>query len=268
MLIDTHRPKTTVEQQGDLEGIANSYYQYMMDTVIDFNKHIFEGRPDTIYALAQAMKDGKLMPNNDIGLDEQNFKRDLNSAVWAKLIPLAWKSNPERKLNPVVLASNDKCDGSERKTTADWFPDDTATKTRVCIQDHAVYLLHGVPRENCMAAENCLDAGKPWFEPLPGGTHDELNGDKWGPIKLEDIVQSVFDGFIQAKGNGYVQPTEPPGNNVNDLNSWFDGLNLNSAGFWQGIPFCAVGVNVLSELSGQGPSGDFYPCNGLPEKTQ
>lgn len=248
------------EQQADLEHAGNVYYKAMGEMTQIFNDAIFDGEGEHIYWLNQAVADGKMMPNNDVNLDTSAFKANLNGAVYSQLIPRAWKTNPEVKNYPIVLEGGEGCD--DRKETGEWFPNETADKTKVCIDGQAYYLLHAVPRANCQPYEECEDAGEPWFTPLPGGEHDEINGEKWGPLKIEDIVRSVRDGFSKnGNKNGFKMSMDIP---TDDLNAWFDSMSLSAAGMFPDVPFCSKDMfkNLVNRLSGD-PSldSDYWPCD-------
>lgn len=252
-----NRPKNQAEAALKLEDVANVYYQQMSDIILEFNKHIFSGRADTISQLGFAMQNGALMPNNDLGIDEGPFKDSINGLIYAKLLPQAWTQNPERHNIPLVWETEDSCDGSDRRTTKDLFADDVAAKTRVCIDNVAYYVLNGLAGEldSCIECLNTED--KPSYEPLPGGTHDELDGTRWGGITLEDMVKSIKGGFDANGGkNGYEQPTDIP---EGDPSEYFDNLSLSNPGFWTGIPYCTKDMNPTDNIMRYN-NGDFYPC--------
>lgn len=245
--------KTKMEEQMQV------YFQEMMGMMEKINEWMFNGEQDSINGLTNAMWDGKLLPNNNIGIDAGSFKEEMKSIVYSQMIPKAWFENPDGANRPVVLETTDACDGSDRTMTEPAFPGETADKTRVCLDGVTYYVLGGYAMDPCHGLESCPDDGKAYFNVLPGGSHDDLNGSRWGKIRLEDIVRSVRDGWVQnGNRNGFQVKTEPP---MDDLAGFFDSLTWSSPGHWQ-IPFCPKDRwdDIVRRVAGLDGVDKFWPC--------
>lgn len=249
------------EATNRMEEQMKIYFGQMQEFMDETNKFLFSGEKDGINSLREAIDFGNSLPNNNLGIDVKDFGEELKSIVFSKMIPQAWYLNPEDEHIPLVLETDDKCDGSDRPTTGTPITSgETIEQTRVCIDGTTYYVLGTKHMEGCKDWEACESEGKDWFHILPGGSHDELDGKKWGKITLEDIVRSVRDGFVRnGNKNGYQPPEDP---DTGDLNAWFDGLSIRMPGFWN-VPFCPKDRwnEVVNKISGYGVYDEkFWPC--------
>lgn len=247
--------------QSQMEEQKTIYFQQMMDMMESVNAYMFSGEDASMSELMGALWEGRAMPNNNLGFDAKEFDNELRGMVYSKMIPQAWYINPDKEYSPIVLETDDACDGSSRTMTEKYIVGDTVEKTRVCLDGVTYYVISAAPRkDNCGSRINCIATKDPWFATLPGGSHDDLDGEQWGAIKLEHIVRSVRDGWVaNGNKNGFKQNEEP---DTQNLSGWFDSLSIAAPGYWD-VPFCPKDRfnDILHRMAGvNAPPVPFWPC--------
>ena len=100
------------------------------------------------------------------------------------------------------------------------------------------------------------------FEALPGGNHQTLNGNDWGGVILEDIVQSSYQAYqLNGNANGYEMPA---------LSKIIDGSGtegdlvfengIRTPGFFT-LPICDDIQAASNTVEGGGAKGKYWPCD-------
>ncbi|OBT51242.1 hypothetical protein VE04_08841, partial [Pseudogymnoascus sp. 24MN13] len=189
--------------------------------------HIFDGSPSGMADLVQATKDGFFLTNpfEESGGETFNFPDQINDAFYAKLIPIAWKLDPD--VWP-VLVYLDEVDvpedgfrlsidfphplGGGRGTTSILestriLSDDDANISRVPYGDTTLWLLdlHTCEKQGVTIVPNSCEGQV--FRALPGIS--SVNGDgTYGSVTKENMVSSSYDGWLRNfQQNGYKMPT-------------------------------------------------------------
>lgn len=100
------------------------------------------------------------------------------------------------------------------------------------------------------------------FEALPGGNHQTLNGNDWGGVILEDMVQSSYQAYqLNGNANGYEMPA---------LSKIIDGSGtegdlvfengIRTPGFFT-LPICDDIEAASNTVEGGDAKGKYWPCD-------
>ncbi|KAI5461808.1 hypothetical protein BGZ63DRAFT_386687 [Mariannaea sp. PMI_226] len=255
-----NQPKTDLDKQNLIEDQANVFFEFMMQTFVDFNNEVFSGKGDWMAILRDILMDGKFMPNTNLGIDADEYKANMKAIVYAAMIPKAWKLH-DSDARPIILETQDPCDSDERTSyISQLIDDDVAKKTRTCIDGSYVYLVNLKPGGFCSPNPN-LACPRGTFEALPGGTNDVLDGTQWGSLTLADLVTSVKTGYT-TYGNTNNYSLDP---NAMAPEDPLDFYNSNiMPGFVQGLWWCPLSqTDTIKKAIDPNPPNnrpDFWPC--------
>ncbi|CAI7605456.1 unnamed protein product [Penicillium viridicatum] len=100
------------------------------------------------------------------------------------------------------------------------------------------------------------------FEALPGGNHQTLNGNDWGGVILEDIVQTSYQEYqLNGNANGYEMPALPKiidGSGTEGDLVFENGIR--TPGFFT-RPICDDIQAASNIVEGGGAKGKYWPCD-------
>jgi hypothetical protein len=141
---------------------------------------------------------------------------------------------------------------------------DTASQTGVCYNGNMFYVLNANGYSSVMAQLNAPADASAEFQKLPGGTHSDLDGSKFGGVMLDDIVISSYQGYqLNGNKNGYQQPTSSAA--IDGYGTQGDLLfqnGIQTPGFFT-LTVCEDLNQVMNNIDGplSGDDAQFWPCN-------
>ncbi|KPM40529.1 hypothetical protein AK830_g6050 [Neonectria ditissima] len=203
----THLP-TASEIQNDLTNSMGNLFQVWIESELEFLKTLFSGASDSILTLESLIDKGlalEITRNLDLG----GFVNVAQKIMYAKLLPLAWKTSsvkikdlPSGPMHPMILMLPDDCDSSNGELTS-YVDNEKAENMKVCHDKHTFFV--GFPTWKGVSKSDHISRLVVWA--LPGGEHDVLNGADWGGLTLDDIVISSYEGYrLNDYKNGYSIP--------------------------------------------------------------
>ncbi|KAJ5189550.1 hypothetical protein N7472_008564 [Penicillium cf. griseofulvum] len=169
--------------------------------------------------------------------------------LYAQLIPAAWAQAPGG-FYPRILRKAGACSTSIDQDVLYYTDQDALVGGYVCYNNDAFYVLNADTR-----------IGHQPFGALPGGNHETLNGEAWGGVILEDIVQSSYQAYqLNGNKNGYEMPA---------LSKIIDGAGtegdlvfengIRTPGFFN-LPICDDIVAAATVVGYGDASGKYWPC--------
>ncbi|KAK7423884.1 hypothetical protein QQX98_000755 [Neonectria punicea] len=271
---------TASETHNDLSLGMGTLFEAWIDAELEFLSELFNGTNESITTLEGLVKDGLALEITR-DLDLGDFVNVAQKIMYTQLMPTAWKISSRsidalpQKMEPMIMMVPGDCITSGDELNM-YLNEDDAAKMAVCHDGHTFYL--GYPSfAMFMKRPEGKDSEKTaWqLKPLPGGTTDELDGTKWGGVKLEDLVISAYEGWRLNGGKG--------GYEIPESSRAIDGLGtegglimeqgVRTPGFSK-IPICtpdravaAAGDWVSSQFYDMMPDEDAqkFPCgDGTP----
>ncbi|KAH7232750.1 hypothetical protein BKA59DRAFT_446239 [Fusarium tricinctum] len=249
-----HLP-TAADLQNDLTEAMGKFIGKWMEAEADYVNKIFSGAVGTLSDLYGLIQDG-MQGAVPTGTDLATLKNEAQKIVYTKMIPAAWKAAPGG-YSPFILVSDSPCSSQAEGDLAGHIDDTTAAQTHVCYDNKIFYVVNPTWTNN---RGNLVD----WkLNSLPGGTYDNLSGDEWGGVTLDDIVISSWDGYkLNGNKNGYQLPEDSDAidGNGNVGNLLFE-AGVRTPGF-STMPICDV--NTLTQnLKNCNRNYEGFPCRKL-----
>ncbi|KAK7423527.1 hypothetical protein QQX98_000985 [Neonectria punicea] len=203
----THLP-TAVEIQNDLTNSMGNLFEVWIESELELVRTLFSGASDSLLTL-ESLIDKGLVLEITRNLDLGDFLNVAQKIMYAKLLPLAWKTSsvvikdlPNGPLHPMILMVPDDCVKSGDGLTP-YVDDEKYENMAVCHDGHTFFL--GFPTWKGVSKSDHISRLMVWA--LPGGEHDVLNGEDWGGLTLDDIVISSYEGYrLNGYKNGYSIP--------------------------------------------------------------
>ncbi|KAF2188885.1 hypothetical protein K469DRAFT_748124 [Zopfia rhizophila CBS 207.26] len=266
------KAKDALGSQNNLNNAMGVYFQTWRESISAYVDHIFSGKVGALGDLGRLIGSGGFNYNSGPNLSQMQKRTE--AIVFAQLIATAWKTNPAKKLYPFIMETDIDCNDSGKapKDLKNFMDDSTAAQAHVCYNGHVYYLLQAVHRDQPVCHKECIpntSAGK-FFQTLPGGTFDNLSGDKWAGVRVDDFIVSSVDAWnANGNKNGYGMPdaetyaADLTDVDQNDLDANFEKV-LRAPGVYQ-IPVCKSSdmSDIAAQVGGSKgkPSGDWWPCN-------
>ncbi|KAJ5167600.1 uncharacterized protein N7482_003194 [Penicillium canariense] len=187
--------------QNTLSAALGAFFELWESMESEYVKTLFDGSndADSIVALQSLIGAGDLLvlPSN---LDLSGLTGQAEKILYGQLIPAGWSVSPQN-LHPVILRKPGSCSVSPDSDMLQYMDQDTLKGGYVCYNGDAFYVV------NAEISVQGSDNPTYSFTGLPGGTHSQLNGNSWGGVILEDMVQSSYDAYtLNGDQNGYVMP--------------------------------------------------------------
>ncbi|KUM57957.1 hypothetical protein ACN42_g9213 [Penicillium freii] len=187
---------TTMDALGTQNGISSALgtcFSAWNGLESGYITSLFSGAKDevSIDALKTLTANGSMLllsPKVDLsGMTSQAEK-----ILYGQLIPAAWAISPET-LYPRILRKAGAWSTSIDGDVLSYMSKNTLVGGYVCYNNDAFYVVN-----------INTSPGMQSFEALPGGNHQTLNGNDWGGVILEDIVQSSYQAYqLNGNANGY-----------------------------------------------------------------
>ncbi|KAJ5164452.1 uncharacterized protein N7500_006282 [Penicillium coprophilum] len=220
--------KSTKDALGTQNGISSAlgvYFSAWTGMESGYMSSLFDGANDdsSISPLKTLTSSGSMLLLSS-KVDLTGMTAQAQKILYGQLIPAAWAQGPGT-LYPRILRKAGAC-----STAID--------------QDVLDYMDKGAL------------VGGP-----PGGDHQTLNGDAWGGVILEDIVQSSYQAYqLNGNKNGYEMPA---------LSKIVDGAGtegdlvfengIRTPGFFN-LPICDDIAAAADVVSWGGTKGKYWPC--------
>ncbi|EGS17235.1 class V chitinase-like protein [Thermochaetoides thermophila DSM 1495] len=232
---------------------------------------IFDGSDSSIDLLWKAMSDGKLIEGKVLSQstlsdgDRVKTLRDLTQAtVFAFGIPALWRYSGNYAF---VMDSGLKCSDSTAPLSQ-YLEDDVIKKTSACIENKQYYLVYPrqKPTRRCWCTnldelrglclhEECRSfpfAGPPGL--------DELDGEKWAGLRLEDFIKGALKTWEM---NGWKNDARlPDPNDEEDIKKLMRG-DVKESGLIR-LPVCSPERAYQSWDTSKKGSTRNYPCDIPP----
>lgn len=176
---------------------------------------LFDGEPEGIRMLTNAISNGKLIKGVDGNLPEIDpIDPDKNGgsatesqtailkSIYGFGIPALWRASDTYSF---ILDSGAGC--SSRNAASKYISDDTASKTGVCVDGRQYYLVHTGGDARVCKCERVTDSGPCQSRcsdntfSMPSGV-DALDGDLWAGLTRDDIVAGAVRTWKYAGKNG------------------------------------------------------------------
>ncbi|KAF2102358.1 hypothetical protein NA57DRAFT_51937 [Rhizodiscina lignyota] len=212
---------TALNEQNDLSSALTQLVGIWQASEATFLSYIFSGAGNALSDLHNLIQNGFFIPTPQDGLAD--FQNQAIKILYGILIPKAWGLISGAK--PFILMVDGDCGSSSTApdSAKAYMSDDTAAQTHICFDNKIFYLVNGV--KNPPAGGSCDPTSRDCFGPtgsetvsfnsLPGGTFNNLNGNNWYGIKLDDFIISSYQGYqLNGNQNGYQMP---------DLTTYIDG---------------------------------------------
>ncbi|KAJ5375563.1 hypothetical protein N7517_007569 [Penicillium concentricum] len=244
--------------QNSLDSALGDIFASWKDIESKYLKTIFSGDDSSLGDLTFLIEDGKMnfIPNT---LDSAGMAAELQAVLYGQLMPTAWKTASDNVgAFPRIVTTDISCDikSSKIPEISDYstMTEVDSVSTRACWRNKLVFLVNINEYKGGKAA--------PWT-PLPGTDRNNLSGDKWGGITLDDIVASAMTGYENAGNiNGYKSPDTS--DIEKDENASQYGKRVRYPGFFN-IPVCEgldkTRLALRKEFTSTSP---FWPCD-VPE---
>ncbi|KAH6988123.1 hypothetical protein BKA56DRAFT_612847 [Ilyonectria sp. MPI-CAGE-AT-0026] len=250
---------TAADLQNDLTEAMGKFVGKWMEAEAAYVNKIFSGEVGTLNTLYGLIQDG-MQGAVPTGTDLATLKDEGQKIVYTKMIPAAWKVAPG-EFSPFILATDNACSSVGEGDLAGHIDDSTAAQIHVCYDNKIFYV--GTPEyRNNMG--NLID----WkINSLPGGTYDNLKGEEWGGVTLDDIVISSWDGYkLNGNQNGYQMPenSEAIDGNGNNGNIIFE-AGTRTPGF-SNMPICDI-KTLTNNLKYCNKNYEGFPCRQFSTTT-
>ena len=208
--------------------LVDEWQQNIAETTSDMINPSFEDA-DAIAALGNVISDGRWLKFD--GSDLYDMKNILETTLYGLMLPRLWQQKESR--HPVIIMEHKDCSEErpgqpsnkdkweENDDIFRYVHPDTAARSKVCHDGKTFYMLQHNSKDwrmasycsisvGRLASSSCRAAGYQHFlENTPGGNWDELNGQNWGGVTLDDIVQSAYEGYkYNNNQNGYEAPVD------------------------------------------------------------
>ncbi|KAH7124989.1 hypothetical protein B0J13DRAFT_455123 [Dactylonectria estremocensis] len=205
----THLPTyaNASEIQNNLSNAMGNLFEVWIESELEFLRTLFSGSSESVLTLEGLVNKGLALEITR-SLDLGDFVNVAQKIMYAKLLPLAWKTSsvviddlPNGPMHPMILMVPDDCVTSGEGV---WYIDeDKADQMAVCHDGHTFFL--GFPTWRGVPKSDHISRLVVWA--LPGGEHNILNGENWGGLTLDDIVISSYEGYrLNGYKNGYTIP--------------------------------------------------------------
>ncbi|KAH7136369.1 hypothetical protein EDB81DRAFT_78172 [Dactylonectria macrodidyma] len=250
---------TAADLQNDLTEAMGKFVGKWMEAEADYVNKIFSGEVGTLNTLYGLIQDG-MQGAVPTGTDLATLKSEAQKIVYTKMIPAAWSVAPG-DYSPFILATDNACSSVGEGDLAGHIDDSTAAQTHVCYDNKIFYV---VTPEYVNNRGNLVS----WkVNPLPGGTYDNLHGEEWGGVTLDDIVISSWDGYkLNGNQNGYQMPdnSEAIDGNGNNGNIIFE-AGVRTPGF-STMPICDIDT-LTKNLKYCNSNYVGFPCRAITSST-
>ncbi|KAK5799831.1 hypothetical protein VI817_002043 [Penicillium citrinum] len=231
---------------------------------------LFEGTPDSIKRLEEAMANGKLIeeakfneePEKDD--DKTTIKNDLRANIkkcfFGYSIPALWQVS--KSYSFIIDAGH----GCGKKELTQYLSDETMDATGACVDEQQYYLVypkgsssdcHKVCYDHGPCQDVCSDSK---FSPPPG--LDSLSDGNFGGITRADLIKGSVRTWKQngkENGGGFADPTNS--GTIDNLMK----ADVTTPGFMR-IPVCSPERAFKSWDTAKAGSSDNYPCDVPPGK--
>ncbi|KAJ5513232.1 hypothetical protein N7463_002784 [Penicillium fimorum] len=246
---------STKDALGTQNGISSAlgvYFSAWTDMESGYMSSLFNGaNDDTSISTLQTLTSSGSMLLLSSKVDLTGMTAQAQKTLYGQLIPAAWAQGPG-DLIPRILRKAGACSTSLDQSIRLLMDTSTQVGGYVCFNNDAFYVVNIDPSAS---------ADLQVFKPLPGGNHETLNGEAWGGVILEDIVQSSYQAYqLNGNKNGYEMPA---------LSKIIDGAGtegdfvfqngIRTPGFFN-LPICE-GVQETADIIKSGrKSGKYWPC--------
>ncbi|KAK1988811.1 hypothetical protein LZ30DRAFT_419998 [Colletotrichum cereale] len=251
---------------GKLSAVMGQVFDQWKGTELAFVKTIFSVKDNQTADFLTATLDNGLMYASPDDLDFREISKMLKKIFYPQLMVTVWQSVAAAR-QPFILKTNLPCNMKKgERSGALWpfIPDQDHERAAACYNGTLFYLLD-IRSEGVQ-----LNVGWPSIRPSENypfsalyGT-ETMDGVQWGGVTKEDIVASVYGGWLQGgrMNNNFnldssnVSPNE-------DSPLWFG--NGNRVPGLIKMPLCqnlyTIVANVVYGQPGSHPS---WPCASLP----
>ena len=204
---------------------------------------LFDGSPESIEILGDAISDGKLLEPGKwaVELPYVPARLDLEPIVaktfFGYAIPALWRLS---NTYAFIIDSGFGCDAE--KPLGTYLADSTRSATGACVEGKRYYLVHPAG-----SSSSGRFSAPPGLDRLPG----------FGGVTKEDLIKGSVRTWIRndkKNGGGFADPTN---------NATFDSLldvDITAPGFIR-LPVCSVELAFQSWGRGSAGSSDNYPCD-------
>ncbi|RYO82101.1 hypothetical protein DL762_006788 [Monosporascus cannonballus] len=257
--------KWTPQEQNKFSNyIGQVIFGWMNTTELGLGQ-LFDGSPESIKVLGNAMANGKLIEGKrERPAPKDTTATELRSNVLKSFfgfsIPALWRRS---KTYAFVIDSGASCDG---RPLGKYLADSTADETGVCYQGRRYYLVHpdGEARPcKCVRLTDvgpCQTVCRDNKFSVPVGLGDL---GRFGGVTKEDLVIGSVRTWLQngkTNGGGVVDPINN-GAARNDLLN----MDITTPGFVR-LPVCSPDRAFQSWETGTKGGSDNYPCDIPPGK--
>ncbi|KGO46959.1 hypothetical protein PEX1_041720 [Penicillium expansum] len=243
--------KDALSTQNSVSAALGVYFSAWTGLESGYMTSLFGGASDntSIDALKTLASNGSmLLLSSKVNLS--GLTAQAEKILYGQLIPAAWAISPETTY-PRILRKAGACSTSIDADVSLYMSESTLVGGYVCYNNDAFYVV----------SINTSPGMQP-FEALPGGNHQTLNGDNWGGVILEDIVQSSYQAYqLNGNANGYEMPA---------LSKIIDGSGtegdvvfengIRTPGFFT-LPICDDIPTAADTVSAGGAKGKYWPCD-------
>ncbi|KAL8690802.1 MAG: hypothetical protein Q9224_004319 [Gallowayella concinna] len=256
-----------VATQNDLTRILGTLVDGWAEVTATYVKQLFSGTDDAITQLGTYIKGGAWY-NSEIETSLFSLQGIMENVLYGQLIPKAWGDHAA--VNPVIVYQSES--NIENPLTKVFQGDafrslsnENAKKARTLYGGTTLWLLDA---HDCGGSEPVARGGSgncrtPFVQLLPGT--DQLDGTKWGGVRVDDITISSFVGFqLNGYKNGYVMPNNSRFTDMNENAEYPYQAGIRTPGFFS-IPICDI--NQLFDVTVRNKGNKYhknrcptYPC--------
>ncbi|KAI5460680.1 hypothetical protein BGZ63DRAFT_425168 [Mariannaea sp. PMI_226] len=253
----------SINEQNSLSSAMGLYFQAWQKSQADFINFIFDGSAQSLPQLGGLVADGAMNWPQQDGPDFQDFVEQAQQLVYAQLIPMAWQHGQSARI-PVVIESTDPCSSKAGPQLKNYMSDGTAAATHMCMNDKIYYLVDAKPPSDdplsCISKPNLCEH-KNLFNPLPGGSFDNLHGN-WGNVRVDDIVIASYQGWVNnGNKNGWTVPdfASAISGGASPFDLFANGIRTPG---YNNIPFCSSDNfdDIITRILNGGSRGPYWPC--------
>ena len=258
--------KWAAKEQEDFSDYATqTVFGWMNSTSLSLKK-LFSGDTASLNALTSIIKDGRMLPGPQGGIDGKgaiDIEETARKTFFAYAIPGLWRRS---KQYAFILDSGEGCSGNPASKYVD---DDTASATSVCVNDRMYYLVApDGDAKKCECERNtdmgpCQTVCRDQKFSAPKGI-GSLTDNDFGKLTRDDIVKGALATYdYNGRENKKLNITEIAGEK--NVREKMVGLDSSTPGLVT-LPVCSPSRAWQAWNTGTKGEGDNYPCDIFPGK--
>ncbi|UPK95518.1 hypothetical protein LCI18_006453 [Fusarium solani-melongenae] len=256
--------RTALDIQNGLRAQMQALADAWKESVLQFNSWIFGGSDEGNLNLGNVISHSSMMGEHWL-IDRATYEKDVQRAINAFLIPLAWSLSPDG-IHPFIATADVGCDEDPGWNKGDFntqftnpVQESALEEGKLCLDGKPYWLFGGRDvGKQCDSQQGDSWCGK--FDVLPG--IQELKDRKYSGISFQNLIAGSINSE-KANGGRNAGP-RPNGENPSreTLQSFLDN-GLEAPGIWN-IPICPMEEALENYYLLYGNSLDDmsnFPCN-------